>query len=449
MNKRYQVLSFLLIAIFISGSAFSYLRRHRPDDKTKELEALKIIFPEADNFSEKFPSPPHYKAYKRLPGEGEKEFLGAAFLTTDIAPEIRGYAGPIKMMAGLKSNGRIVGITVISHSETPSYVLGLDEFIQKLSTLDISNSFILGKDVDGISRATITSEAITRAVSKSVKTIGTAVFNLPANTDSQPSKHLDILQIFFPLLIFVVAALSILSNKIYLRWISLSLGLFYLGFFKSTMVSIALFANTGLGKIPAFVDNPLWFMLVVLTILGSFVFGMIYCGNICPFASVQEWLFKIANIVTHKSLTFSEENDKKFKSLRFVVLFSVLTASFLAGNAQPAAIEPFLTFFTQKGSTLAWMLLVFILIVSAFHFRFWCKYLCPVGALNGLFSLHSLFKIKLGHDCTGCEICKDVCPTNAITFQSPLKPVIDYPQCVCCLKCLEECPQNSSLQGKK
>jgi polyferredoxin len=81
--------------------------------------------------------------------------------------------------------------------------------------------------------------------------------------------------------------------------------------------------------------------------------------------------------------------------------------------------------------------------VSAFHFRFWCKYLCPIGAFNGLIAHKSLVKIKLGDKCDGCQICDRICPVEAITMDGKNRPVIDYPECILCGKCIEKCPEGA------
>lgn len=72
--------------------------------------------------------------------------------------------------------------------------------------------------------------------------------------------------------------------------------------------------------------------------------------------------------------------------------------------------------------------------------RFWCRYLCPLGALLGLFSKLALFRREVGEECKGCTLCSSVCPTGTI---DPAKGYASDPsECTMCLDCLESCPRS-------
>jgi polyferredoxin len=139
--------------------------------------------------------------------------------------------------------------------------------------------------------------------------------------------------------------------------------------------------------------------------------------------------------------TLPQTIDQKTRYTKYLVLFAVIVISAILGTSSVAGVEPFLTLFAFNGTVLAWSLLGFMLTLSFFHFRFWCKYLCPVGACLGLFSRFSLYKIKLGkEECSGCAACEQVCPTRAITMAAG-KPAIDYPECILCGRCVNACPK--------
>jgi ferredoxin-type protein NapH len=84
-----------------------------------------------------------------------------------------------------------------------------------------------------------------------------------------------------------------------------------------------------------------------------------------------------------------------------------------------------------------------MLIMAVFDFRFWCKYLCPVGALSSLCAAFSIFKIVPTKACTHCGQCQKACPVKAIAADSKGIPAIDPQECIVCGKCLRACPANA------
>jgi Na+-translocating ferredoxin:NAD+ oxidoreductase RnfG subunit/Pyruvate/2-oxoacid:ferredoxin oxidoreductase delta subunit len=450
--KNYQLITIIFLVLFILGSGFNLLREFylQKQGLLKEQKAVTVIFPESQGFIKETGKTPHYKIY-RTSSQTAHDIIGIAFVTTDLSPEIRGYAGPIKMLVGMNTSGAILKTHVISHSETPSYVLELDEFIKQFSGRGIRDSFRLGKDIDGITRATITSEAISRSVEKGLKITGREVLGLSSDTISEEKTNIPVDQILIPLALFGVAVTGVLSHSTTLRWIALTGGFFYFGIIKSTMISVVQIANICLLKLPVPAQSPLWYMLVGLGILTTLVWGMIYCGSLCPFASVQEMIYNLS----HKSRKGMRGKPQipgdlihKANHIKYVVLFTAIIVSVILGNAGAASMEPFLTLFARKGTTLAWGLVLLMLVAAAFYFRFWCRYLCPAGACLGLMAHASLFKIKLGEGCTHCAICDKVCPTDAIHMNEQKLPVIDYPECILCGQCVRKCPKQSlSLRG--
>jgi len=339
--------------------------------------------------------------------------------------------------------GAIIDIHIISHSETPSYVLELDAFLDQFPSKSIKDAYILGKDIDGISRATITSEAIARAVERSLKKVAADVLGLEVAGALAETKPLPVGEIVIPLVLFGIAVAGVLTYNSVVRWAALLGGLLYFGLVKSTMVSTVHVANLFLLKFPSFAQSPLWYMMVGLTLLTTILWGMVYCGSLCPFASVQELLYNMFSRKKDRSPGLSYAMDRRARYMKYAVLVVAIAISIILGNASAASIEPFLTLFTQNAGAIGWVLLIFMLAAAMFHFRFWCEYLCPVGAVLGLVAHKSFFKIKLSKECTHCELCERVCPTRALIMDEHKDPEIDYPECILCGKCVEKCPQHS------
>ena len=144
-------------------------------------EQLKYIFPEAQSFSEKVGSPPHYKAFgAALEGE-EPPLLGLVFWTTELDPLERGYDGPIKMLVGMDANGVLSRIIVTDHREPYGYFsIDLPEFAEQFEGKSVREAFRYGQDIDAISRATISVTSASRAIRNSARRSAQAHLTPPA-----------------------------------------------------------------------------------------------------------------------------------------------------------------------------------------------------------------------------------------------------------------------------
>ena len=192
------------------------------------------------------------------------------------------------------------------------------------------------------------------------------------------------------------------------------------------------------------------FVLLAIVIVLSILFGSVFCGFICPFGSVQEWISKLGKIIFKKRFNkfIPSKYDRYFRYFRYVVLLWVLYITAKTGTLVFANIDPYhalFTFWTGEVAIQALIFLIVIIILSFIVERPFCKYFCPLGAFVGLFNLIRIFKIKRNPSyCISCKKCNSVCPMN-IDVHS--KEVINDPQCVTCLQCSSEisCPVENTI----
>jgi len=202
----------------------------------------------------------------------------------------------------------------------------------------------------------------------------------------------------------------------------------------------------------AFVQNiqqssvTLMWLVLGLTLL----FGPVFCGWICPFGTVEEFVGKIGRKIFKKRYNnfIPFKLDKLLKYLRYVVLLLVVILTATSGKLLFSNIDPYFALFniwSSEVTRLSLLVLGLVLIGSLFVERPWCKYLCPFGALLGIFNLFRIVKLKRNEKtCINCKACDRACPMNINISTS--KVVSDH-QCISCLLCTDEmaCPVSNSL----
>ena len=142
------------------------------------MRYLDDVMPDADSFSEKRGKPPVFEAYRKDPANGEDELIGYVFFSPDFKPEPNGYSGPVKVLIGMNLEGLITGVKVVYYRESLRYSSG--DFLEapgvqeQFIGMRADNKFRVGKEIDGISRATISAKALARTVRNSVRRVAEA-----------------------------------------------------------------------------------------------------------------------------------------------------------------------------------------------------------------------------------------------------------------------------------
>ena len=134
---------------------------------------LKLLFPSAAAFSPLEGSPLHFTAYPADPKSNPSvKPLGIAYWTTDLVPNEHGYHGPIHMLIGLDPNATITGVIVTYDSEPYGYFsVEPPKFAAQFKGKKITDPFVVGRDVDAVSRASISIASATRAIRDSSRMV--------------------------------------------------------------------------------------------------------------------------------------------------------------------------------------------------------------------------------------------------------------------------------------
>ncbi|MFA6135439.1 MAG: 4Fe-4S binding protein [Phycisphaerae bacterium] len=196
------------------------------------------------------------------------------------------------------------------------------------------------------------------------------------------------------------------------------------------------------------------------TVAGTILLGRFFCGWVCPFGTIHQffgWLGRKG-----KSLPRQVEANRyrRSQSIKYYILAGLLAAaamtpsSLLMGLLDPLplitrsvnlAVLPLADAGAQKLSTTprfyewSWLIGGMLLAAVAANFivpRFYCRFVCPLGAMLGVLGRWSVFRIgKRGSHCTNCKLCEKDCE-GACSPASQIR----ISECVLCGNCLHACP---------
>ena len=137
---------------------------------------LKRLFPRAASFTPRVDDPLRFTAYAVEPPTPAAKPIGFAFWTIDIVPELLGYHGHIHMLIGMDTAGRLTGvITDVNTEPYGEFSVDRPEFAAQFKGKSIRDPFVVGRDVDAVSRATITIRAAALTIRESARTVARAV----------------------------------------------------------------------------------------------------------------------------------------------------------------------------------------------------------------------------------------------------------------------------------
>lgn len=228
------------------------------------------------------------------------------------------------------------------------------------------------------------------------------------------------------------------------RWGFLFFTLFFIGFHAQGQLSVVniftllLSLHDGF-EIGTFLLDPVIFILWTFTFITLFIWGRgLFCGWLCPFGAMQEMASWLGKTLQVRQRRVPEAWHRRLIHLKYLILVGLVGTSFhsLTLAEQLAEVEPFKTSLTLYFWRY-WPFVVYaagLLVAGMFVHKFFCRYLCPLGAglaVLGKFRLFSwLTRVKLCGQ--PCQVCKHHCEINAIRTDGR----IDYNECIQCLECV-------------
>lgn len=198
-------------------------------------------------------------------------------------------------------------------------------------------------------------------------------------------------------------------------------------------------------------------ILFAITLVLAIIFRRSFCGLICPFGAIQEFFAKIGQRLFKKKFVMPKNIDRPMRYLKYVILVITVFYAWKTAGLWMAPYDPWSAYaHLPEGLSSVWaesaiglIILIITVVGSIVYDRFFCKYLCPMGALYGVVGKFSPHKVVRDENkCIDCGICSKKCPVN-IDVQN-LKEVKSS-ECINCQSCVLNCPKEGALelrQGK-
>lgn len=447
---------------------------------------LRSFFPTADRIGEPEGSPPAAPVY-----QGER-LLGYAFVTVDVV-QIPAYSGkPINTLVGFDLGGRITGIEIVGHEE-PILVVGISEarlqqFVAQYRGKNAFDRILIGGvrqghvTIDTISGATITvmveNATVTQALRRVAEARGLkpgaatpATHRVPralppaaATPTAQPVitapdepiwvqvwsvrvwriavlgaglMLLSLILVFqdwfawHPRLLRIVRNSFLVYTLVFIGWWGLA---------QLSVINVLTFVHSVMRGFQwqSFLIDPMMFILWSFVAMTLLLWGRgVYCGWLCPFGALQELLYQVTQKLKLPRFELPQLVHERLWAIKYLILLGLFGVSLqsLADAERLAEVEPFKTAINMKFLR-EWGFVAYagaLLVLSVLNRKFYCKYLCALGAALTIAGKFRIFDWLRRHRECGrpCQVCAEECEVQAIRKNGEINPN----ECHYCLDC--------------
>ncbi len=211
--------------------------------------------------------------------------------------------------------------------------------------------------------------------------------------------------------------------------------------------------NTSIVEINSFVK------FLIGLCLYTIVFGRFFCGYACAFGSLGDWIhsiyLKVFKKLKKKPFLLNKSYKKYFSMVKYVVLSGIVILCFMGKyqNVTATGYSPWQVFsmliagnFHLKSFYLGIVLLIIIMVGMAICERFFCRFLCPMGAIFSMLPVIPAFRLKRDREncLKGCKACTLSCPSDIeLSDLADKNSEAHTGDCFMCHRCVNTCPKGN------
>ena len=296
----------------------------------------------------------------------------------------------------------------------------------------------------------LTQKQVTLRYAPAAELFGFPPKPLPEWLMAWKGRLLEIIVIFASLIVLSVVlwrpqSVSVKPRTLFwFRMIFLAFTLAFIGWYSQGQLSIvqvtgAIKSLVAGGGLSSFLYDPVSLLLIAFTFISLVIWGRAtFCGWLCPYGALQEFVGLLARANKLPQLKLAARPARLFAHTRYVILAVLVAAAAFVPNqaARMVEVEPFKTAitvgFNREIPYLIWA--VGLLLAGAFVYKFFCRFLCPLGAALVLGGKLRRWNWLPRIEACGqpCQRCRHVCLYDAIEPSGK----IDYDECFQCLDCV-------------
>lgn len=200
------------------------------------------------------------------------------------------------------------------------------------------------------------------------------------------------------------------------------------------------------GNFNSLIQNSMF--LIILSIL-TLIIGRLFCGWMCIFGSLNDWVYTVSNKLFKIKYRINKKVDSYLKYLKYLVFGIIIIFVWNGLINLPSGSSPWDAYsqlfdikYMLSEYLIGTIILLLIIVGAAFIERFFCRYLCPLGAFLGILSKTKVFKVnKERTKCSKCAACTAKC---SMGIDLNRVDAVNSCECIQCFNCIGICPKSNA-----